>query len=309
MNPIEDISKIRLVICVFLSLAFSKDVKANPMFWGPARNPYYQSRYQNVEEEIKPVRCFGLDISSPIYGYSKYGGTMHDYGLQISRQFKSFPLDFDIVCELLKFREDFNFKGFSQKKNVNSSDDNARFDFLSFNCKLGLSYNFLGKNERHNAIFLGAGIGGGEFLLDAFQHGTILDAFQHETINKRTIYTRFLELDSSGIFFNINIGGRISFFNFFYFGVTLNYNFGGGADSTLRFFNDNGIEFLWEGEFKTLHACGGKFKEWPQKFKNTSNSKEDIQSQLKKDFDDKKNKFYSIVLNFYLGVNIPYDKE
>lgn len=113
-----------------------------------------------------------------------------------------------------------------------------------------------------------------------------------------------------GSFYNINIGGRISFLNFFYFGVTLNYNFGGGADSTLRFFNDNGIEsFLWEGAFKTLHACGGKFKEWPQKFKNTSNSKEDIQSQLKKDLDDKKNKFYSIVLNFYLGVNIPYDKE
>ena len=75
MNPIEDMSKIRLVICAFLSLAFSKDVKANPMFWGPARNQYYPSRYQNVEKEIKPVRCFGLDISSPIYGYSKYGGT------------------------------------------------------------------------------------------------------------------------------------------------------------------------------------------------------------------------------------------
>ena len=44
MNPIEDISKIRLVICVFLSLAFSQDVKANPMFWGQARNQYDQSK-------------------------------------------------------------------------------------------------------------------------------------------------------------------------------------------------------------------------------------------------------------------------
>ena len=62
---------------------------------------------------------------------------------------------------------------------------------------------------------------------------------------------------------------------------------------------------LWKGEFKTRPAYGGKFKDWPQKFKNTSNSKEDIQSQLKKDLDDKKNNFYSIILNFYLGVNIP----
>lgn len=256
---------------------------------------------QNVEKEIKPVHCFGLDISSPIYGYSKYGGTMHDYGLQISRQFKSFPLDLDIVCELLNFREEFNFKGFSQKKNVNSSDDNACFDFLSLNYKLGLSYNFLGKNERHDAIFLGAGIGGGYFYLDGCQY---------EIINEIRSFNKFLYLGSSGIFFNINIGGRISFLNFFYFGVILNYNFGGGADSILRFVNDNGIEsFLWKGAFKTLPACGGKFKEWPQKFKNTSNSKEYIQSQLKKDLDDKKNKFYSIVLNFYLGVNIPYDKE
>lgn len=273
MNPIEDMSKIRLVICVFLSLAFSKDVKANPMFWGPARNPYYQSRYQNVEEEIKPVRCFGLDISSPIYGYSKYGSSAHNYGFHCSKQkdIITTDSDFEFTSYCLK-----NHVGGSKQKDFSNHNDVRLFDF---NSKIGVSYNFLKKNERHDAAFVGFGIG-----LDVWTFNG------DKTLN----YT--------GLWFNINTGGRITIFKNFYFGVTLNYNFGGMAygDVKTKAFPITAKEFK-----EIMHKLESFCKQYNDGDIDSGRARSEVE-KLGKDLD---NKFYSIVLNFYLGVNIPYDKE
>lgn len=265
--------KIRLGICAFLSLAFSKNVKANPMFWGPARNPYYQSRYQNVEEEIKPVRCFGLDISSPIYGYSKYGGTMHNYGFHCSKQkdIITTDSDFEFTSYCLK-----NPVGGSKQKDFSNHNDVRLFDF---NSKIGVSYNFLKKNERHDAAFVGFGIG--------------LDVY---TLNGDKTF------NYTGLWFNINTGGRITIFKNFYFGVTLNYNFGGMAygDVKTKAFP------ITAKELKDLvHKLESFCKQYNDGDIDSGRARSEVE-KLGKDLD---NKFYSIVLNFYLGVNIPYDKE
>lgn len=43
------------------------------------------------------MKCsIGLDISSPFYGYSKYGSWCHNYGLHYSKQGDTITTDHDL---------------------------------------------------------------------------------------------------------------------------------------------------------------------------------------------------------------------
>lgn len=249
---------------VLCALFFSQNIKAYPThYYGRPQN-YRWPQSQNVvyDDEIKPVRSIGLDISSPIYGYSKYGSWCHNYGLHYSKQGDTITTDHDL-----------EFSNFSSK-----GSNGEKQCFFDINYKLGLSYNFLGKNERHDAAFVGLGIG--------------IDAFAPD---KASVLV--------ASFFNVNTGGRVSISKNLYLGATLNFNFGG-----TMLYGNNGTEKL-----KSFPIYGGKWKDLAKKnlevgWKTQGMSEEETKAELYKQFKELTEKSCSVSLNFYLGFNIPYSK-
>lgn len=267
---------------VLCALFFSQNIKAYPThYYGRPQN-YRWPQSQNVvyDDEIKPVRSIGLDISSPIYGYSKYGSGWHNYGLHYSKQGDTITTDHDL-----------EFSNCSIKRSNGKKEG-----LIDINYKFGLSYNFLGKNERHDAAFVGLGIGIDDFAL-----------------NKDFVFASF--------FFNVNTGGRVSISKNLYLGATLNFNFGGTMLS-----GDNGEYSAFE-KLKAFPISGGKLKDIIKKELEVEQKKQGMSEEERKaelgepgiELNKLKTelillgkeiieKSYSVSLNFYLGFNIPYSK-
>lgn len=254
MQQIRNKLKFKLKIVVFLSFVFSRNVKADTRHGdviAQLKNLKSNDEVKEMSYSIKPSALnIGINIFTPCYSYIRFGTSFHNYDLHYSIDFNRIFLDVDLGIlryhkqQPEKLPEKFQFvKGGESKA---AQYDDSAFDL---NGKIGFSYNFLHKNEDHNAIFAGFG----------YNLAFCKDRLSGQIAGNANIYDEEINIETQKFlvhWFDIVLGLRLSISKIFYLGHTTHVNilknFLKGKDNSL-------IPYYISGYGPEENSCNIKF--------------------------------------------------
>lgn len=222
---IGDSLKSKLRIGIFLSLAFHLNIKADQINDGllaMLKGANADDNEKKMSYSIKPSALnIGIDIFTPSYRYIRYGTSFHNYDLHTSIDFNRIFLDIDFG--VLRYHQKQPYilpEKFRPYKNAGERPTHYDDSAFGINGKIGFTYNFLHKNENHNAVFAGFGYNLA-FCKDRVSgHVVCWDAENAISPNKveTGVQSFFVQ------WFDIVLGLRVSVSKIFYLGHTTHVN-------------------------------------------------------------------------------------